>query len=144
MGKSQRIKGQVGEREIRNLIESYTGIRLKRNQNQSSDGGYDLIVDLSLLTSKEDKVRALTIDEWSIEVKNTEKGYQPAYWVQTLDQAERYERKPVLFYKVARKGWNCVVKLSDIVNNSMLNNDELAFISPASFFKLIGIYKQDE
>jgi len=42
MGKSQRIKGSVYERDVCHAIEDATGIKVNRNIGQSRDGGDDI------------------------------------------------------------------------------------------------------
>ena len=75
---NSRAKGIRGEREFRDLIEKTTGIRLKRNQNQTEDGGYDLVVDLLQCKTVEQKQIALRLDAYAFEVKNTKEGFVPA------------------------------------------------------------------
>lgn len=44
MGKSQRTKGAVGEREVCHLIQDVLGVNAKRNLSQTREGGCDIAV----------------------------------------------------------------------------------------------------
>lgn len=42
MSKSQRTKGASGERDVCNLIKEHLGVEVKRNLNQTREGGADI------------------------------------------------------------------------------------------------------
>lgn len=88
-GKSNRLKGQRGERELAELLYYATGELLTRNLDQVRDGGADLI----------------GIDGLSIEVKRQETLSRNTWWKQTLRQAEEKQETPVLAYRQNRKVW---------------------------------------
>lgn len=89
MGSSQRNKGANGERELAKLLYDRLGIELKRNLEQSRNGGYDLE----------------GLPDFAIEVKRHEKLEVNKWWEQTVSQAERSNRIPVLAYRQNRKPW---------------------------------------
>jgi hypothetical protein len=45
LGKSQRTKGAVGEREVAALFSAHTGREYKRNIGQARDGGNDIDIE---------------------------------------------------------------------------------------------------
>jgi hypothetical protein len=145
MGLAQRNKGKLGEREVVSLILKHTGVKLKRNQNQSDSGGYDIVADLSLLKTKEEKHTAIILDGFAIEVKNTADGFQPAYWKQAVQQADNYSREPLLFYKIPRRGFKIAVfirSLLDQGSTKYLHNDEdIVHMEPVTFLRIIGLIK---
>lgn len=138
---NSRKKGIRGESKFRKLVEELTGIRLSRNQQQSDGGGYDLVVDLSIIKSMEDRVRSLKIDEYAIEIKNTADGYQPKYWRQAVNQAVRYGRKPMLAYNVPTKGFRVVVVAGDLFP-VVRHEDDLIHLDPVTFFRHLGLLKE--
>jgi hypothetical protein len=120
-----------------------TGFRLKRNSDQSEQGGYDLKVDLTELKSKQEKLLALQFDEFAFEIKNTKEGFVPAYWKQTLEQAQKYNRVPVLFYKIPLKGWRVVMHLADMpvnLDGFIFDEEDILHMVPSTFFKIVGLY----
>ena len=98
MGKMQRTKGQVAEREIARILNDELGVELVRNLEQTRDGGHDLI----------------GLDGWSLEVKRHEQLSINAWWKQTTEQAERTGGRPALFYRQSRKPWSVVVDAHDM------------------------------
>jgi hypothetical protein len=97
MGKMSREKGKRGEREVFGLLSDLLGFVVKRNIN-ARRGDCD----------------SLEIPGWAPEVKRVE-SWTEAYWAQTVDQAERLGRKPVLFYRGSRRPWVAMVDLADLV-----------------------------
>lgn len=98
MGKSERRKGADGERELANLLYDRLGIELKRNLEQSRNGGYDLI--------------GLP---FAIEVKRHEELRTKEWWTQACHQAIDACRAtgddltPVLAWRQSRKPWTFMV-----------------------------------
>lgn len=143
---NSRAKGQRGERECRTLIESITGFRLTRNTEQSEKGGYDLKVDLTALKTKEEKQLALRFDEFAFEIKNTADGYQPVYMKQCQEQATKYNRTGVLFYKVPLKGFRVAIHARDLIrimdpdDDQEYGEDEVLHMLPETFFKFYSLY----
>lgn len=95
---NSRSKGQRGEREIVKLLQSVVDkvceehsvekVLIERNQNQSNQGGYDLI-GLDWLAPEVKRCETLSVDKW---------------WEQTLRQAKPGQM-PVLFYRKSRMSW---------------------------------------
>lgn len=136
-------KGLRGEREARNLIESLTSFRLQRNTDQNEHGGYDLKVDLTGL-KKDQKQLALVFDEFAWEIKNTKEGYVPAHMRQCQEQALKYGRTGVLFYKIPLKGWRVAIHIKDIADKLQIvydyEEDEILHVLPQTFFKIFKLY----
>ncbi len=105
-GNMSRNKGQRGEREFASVVESWSipvldalgnaeAIKMKRNLVQSREGGHDLV----------------GIDWLAVEVKRHETLSLPAWWRQTVDQAERIGGIPFLAYRQNRTPWRFRVRL---------------------------------
>ena len=105
-GRASKIKGANGEREVAEIIYYATGNMLSRNLEQTRNGGHDLN----------------GIDGLSIEVKRQEKLCIPAWWRQTLRQAEKVKGVPVLVYRQNYKPWTF------IVGHDKIQMDQSSFI----------------
>lgn len=93
MSKSQRTKGQSGEREVANIIRDLTGWDIRRRVRQH-DGDSDLE----------------GVPNWSCEVKRhaaAQRGDIRRWWEQTVEQAGG-KALPVLFYRRDRDEWRAV------------------------------------
>lgn len=95
MSKFSRDKGKRGEREVAALIKDLTGWDVKRKVRNLA-GESDLE----------------GVPGWSVEVKNHAKLDVAAWWRQAVAQAMFTKDKPVLFYKVPRKGWRALWPLA--------------------------------
>lgn len=96
MGKMQRRKGQVGEREATSLIAEHTGWEVRRRVRNAA-GDSDL----------------LGVPGWSVEIKryaNANASQIAAWWQQCVDQAAG--ELPVLFYRLNRGQWRAVWPLA--------------------------------
>lgn len=106
MGANPRTKGQSGEREIADMLNSIIaevrkgeGLAVfdkrdepfQRNQNQSAVGGDDLTNPICL----------------SIEVKRQEQLSVNSWWKQCLASSERFGNVPILLFRQNRKKWRC-------------------------------------
>lgn len=105
-GKMSRDKGQRGEREFACLIQEWSApvialvgnaeaIELRRNLMQSREGGHDLV----------------GIPWLAVEVKRQENLALPAWWRQTVEQAERVGAIPFLAYRQNRCPWRFRLRL---------------------------------
>ncbi|MBF0188611.1 MAG: hypothetical protein HQL50_11875 [Magnetococcales bacterium] len=99
-GRSARRKGRAGEQELARLLREHLGVEISRNLKQSRDGGHDLT----------------GLDGVAIEVKRQTRLKLPAWWRQTLEQAEQTGRVPVLAYRQDRQPWRFVVALRDLMD----------------------------
>lgn len=98
MGKMQRSKGQVGEREVAKKFKDDLGIDAKRNLQQTQNGGYDLA----------------GIPFFAVEVKRHETLSIGTWWKQALKQGETMQRMPLLIYRRNREQWWCVMTLDSV------------------------------
>lgn len=95
---NQRSKGQRGERELFALLSDRLGTIVRRNIDQTRQGGPD----------------GLDLPGWAVEVKRQQKAYLEAWWRQTLDQADKVGRRPILFYRANHRPWRAILLLSDV------------------------------
>jgi hypothetical protein len=96
MGKMQRVKGAVGEREVLALLSERLGVKLERNLSQTRNGGADCI----------------QLGKVSLEVKRQERLNITAWWEQAVKQAG--SNIPVLAFRQSRKPWTFVVDSNDV------------------------------
>lgn len=106
MGINVRTKGQTGEREVAQALNSIVRAVLtarglppppvdpiQRNQNQSAVGGGDLSNTFGL----------------SIEIKRQEALSVNTWWAQCVAAAERNNEIPVLVYRINKGKWQVVL-----------------------------------
>lgn len=121
-GKSSRTKGAAGEREfIKLLKKAVPGVEIKRNLQQSAEGGYDII----------------GLEMFAIEVKRQESLSVAAWWSQAVSQAT-VGQVPVLAFRQSRKPWR-------VLTSGWLNAGKaIAYcrveISLDDFFRLVRDY----
>lgn len=128
MGAMQRTKGAAGERDFAKLLGGLLAVDLKRNLDQTRDGGHDL------------KGSDL-ISGWAIEVKRAKKALLPAWWNQTVEQAVAAGKRPALAYRLDNHKWRVVVHLNQL-NPLMVHDFDYALlntaeISPEAFAALV-------
>jgi len=100
MGKMQRTKGQVGEREFAKLIFTNLGIECKRRVEQTRDSGHDL----DLL-------------DYAIEVKRAKKLNLSGWWRQTVENAVAENKIPLLAYRLDNQKWQIVMSFRHTLNS---------------------------
>jgi Holliday junction resolvase len=94
-------KGDRGEREFLGILTELLGLDEKLSRtgySQSDKGGCDCIA----------------LSGYAIEIKNCKQLTLPQWWRQTLKQAQDLNRKPLLAYKIPRKGWKVVIPFADL------------------------------
>lgn len=96
MGRSQRVKGASGEREVLALIGEKLGRKFERNITQSRYGGADCI-DMGRIKLEVKRQEKLNISDW---------------WKQAERQAKG--GVPVLAYRQSRKPWTFVLDCADV------------------------------
>jgi len=99
MGKMQRTKGAVGERELAKLIRENLHMDCQRRIEQTRDSGHDL--DLM---------------DYAIEVKRAKTMTLNAWWKQTVENAAAAGMIPVLAYRIDNKKWMVVMSFSDLLD----------------------------
>lgn len=105
-----RKKGITGELEVCKLFDRFHdnfekswdlgGVELpkcKRNLQQTREGGHDILGPIKL----------------AVEVKRVEKGNADVFWNQTVEQAKRVNKLPILFYRKNNSKW--VVRLYVVI-----------------------------
>ena len=100
MGKMQRTKGQVGEREFAKLIFTNLGIECNRRIEQTRDSGHDL--DLMY---------------YAIEVKRAKKTNLSGWWRQTVENAVAVNKIPLLAYRIDNMKWQVVMSFRHTLNS---------------------------
>ena len=96
MGKSQRVKGATGEREVLGLLGEILQRKFERNITQSRYGGADCI-DMGRIKLEVKRQERLAIKDW---------------WEQAQRQAK--DGVPVLAYRQSRKPWTFVLDCADV------------------------------
>lgn len=128
---NSRTKGASAEREISKLLYDELGIKLVRNLEQSRSGGHDLIPDKDSL-----------LDAFAIEVKryaNVSTAQLKGFWRQTMIQAIRANKIPVLMYRQDRCDWLAVVPLHVINSDLSKSNcfDSVAILNLSAFCAVV-------
>ena len=98
MSASQRRKGKAGELEIARLLREQLGADVARNLAQARQGGADLS----------------GLPGWAVEVKRAARPRLSEWWLQTCQQAEAANLRPVLFYRLDRQPWRAVMALRHV------------------------------
>lgn len=85
----QRRKGAAAEREALLLLSKELGTELRRNLQQTREGGAD----------------CLMVKGFAIEIKRQEQLRRPSWWRQAVTQAEMAGAEPMLLYRRNREPW---------------------------------------
>jgi hypothetical protein len=93
MGKSQRTKGAVGEREVFRLLSEELGFVVTRNVDQARKGGADCI----------------NLPGFSPEVKRREVLSRPSWWRQAVRQGAKDGKEPIVWYRRNREEWRALI-----------------------------------
>lgn len=110
---NSRNKGAAGEREFANVIQNELGVSLIRNLEQSRSGGHDLIIQGECSISAR-------LNRFAIEVKRYRQatdGLISEWWQQTIEQAERANKTPLLAFRGDRQQWRIVIPLREVSNH---------------------------
>lgn len=116
-----RAKGIRFERALANILSEKLGKVITRNwQAQSAVGGHDLE----------------GLENFAIECKACAKITIKQWWEQTIEQAEKTGRIPVLCFKPSQKDWVVVIDL-ELIDNNYKNSKHLVSISIDCFVEII-------
>ena len=122
-GRSNRLKGQRGERELANELSDLLGITLKRRvRNHANES------DITGLPG------------FSVEVKNCAVLSVAAWWKQTVAQCDLTKECPALFYKIPRKGFRAVLPMVCLVDGNV--TDDLTFTVEMSVPAFAMFYRE--
>lgn len=118
IGRHARTKGANGEREIFKILSEKLGFKIERNLTQTRiDGGSD----------------SNDLPGFSAEVKRQEGPSVKKWWNQTTEQAEKENKRPVLFYRSNRQPWKCIVSINFFMQEIEIESNSTAEISVDSF-----------
>jgi len=106
VGRMSRNKGASAERAVATLLTKDLGVQVKRKLGASREGGSDIELEGFSYFDKRQIFR--THPGWSIEIKHHAKLSVDAWWTQTLEQADKEERRPLLFFRRNREEWKCM------------------------------------
>ena len=98
MGRSQRTKGQSGERELAGILQDRLGGTVRRALGQERDGGADIQSEGSPLSG------------WAIQVKRVEALSLGRAWRQA--EADAGSRRPVVAHRANGGSWCFYVRLT--------------------------------
>lgn len=97
MGRAQRVKGAVGERELAALLSDWLGVAVKRNLGQERDSGADLSTG---------RVR------W--EVKRHER-LSVMEWCKQAQKSAKDHEIPIVAFRQDGEEWRVVMRLRDVL-----------------------------
>ena len=98
MGRSQRVKGAAGERELANILTNELGFEVKRTLGQARDGGHDIQTGRFL---------------W--EVKRRQKLAVYEFLEQIIKACDATDNVPVVAMRADGKGWLVMMRLEDAI-----------------------------
>jgi len=96
-GRSNRRKGQAGERELLNMLGELIGQDLARNLVQNRGGGSDN-----------------EQTPYALEIKRQQQAKPHEWWQQAVEQADEADKIPALAYRANRQPWRVIVPLQGI------------------------------
>jgi len=105
-GKWSRTKGANAERAVATLLTKDLGVTIQRKLGASRAGGSD--IELDSHSYIDDRLVMRTHPGWSIEVKHHKTIKLEAWWSQTIEQADKEERRPLLVFRRDREDWQCM------------------------------------
>lgn len=124
---NSRDKGKRGEREVAAILRAELGIDVTRNLVQSREGGCDLL-----------------IPGWAPEVKfyiEVTPGLKKTWWEQTIEQAKRAMKHPVLFYRQNRREWTAVCSLSVLCG---IGGEDILWTAEMSVPAWCAVYREKQ
>ena len=128
MGKSQRAKGQRGERDLVNKLGELLGMPLARNLSQTRGGGAD----------------CLDLPGWAIEVKYHKTLSIPEWWRQAIAQGQAAKCKPMLCYReTGKRQWWAKVFINDLLPGRGHEGDTMTLNLEALARLLLRYYCRD-
>ena len=130
---NSKQKGNSGEREFIQEFKLVSGIELKRNYDQTAFGGHDIIV------AKLDSDLAKFIDDrYAIEIKRRKK-ITPAdinvFWEQTVEQAKKIVRYPLLAFRQDYRPWRMLYPLMWYNDKTVDGTAEMSLIGCVNWIR---------
>lgn len=97
MGKTQRTKGAAGEREVCSMIFDALGITVKRNLEQTREGGTDI-----------------RLPPFNVEVKRRARIGQIYEWIEQSRASCKEGERPIVVCRADRKEWLAVIPVTEL------------------------------
>lgn len=101
MGAMQRTKGAAAERQFANMLTDDLGVSIKRTLDQTREGGADIVLGI-----------------FAIQVKHAAKAQIKTWWQQTVTDAHKCKKIPVLAYKINRQNWRIRMRMKEVIGLS--------------------------
>jgi len=98
MGAMQRSKGARAELQFANMLSDDLGVSVKRTLGQARDGGCDIELGV-----------------FAIQCKHAAKASIKSWWKQTVTDAHKCKKIPVLAYKINRQGWRIRMRMREVI-----------------------------
>lgn len=115
-GKFSRDKGKRNEREIVKILNDWWGDSAFKRKVRQTEGDSD--IETPDHFPYEIEVKAHKNFDF-IQIFHEKSSFFSQWWKQTVKQAEAHRKKPLLFFKVERKGWFVVLNVEDAFENKM-------------------------
>lgn len=97
MSSMQRNKGARAENQLSSMLQDDLGIPVKRTLGQARDGGADIM-----------------LGPFAIQVKHAARAQIKSWWQQTVTDAYKAKKIPVLAYKINRQGWRIRMRMREV------------------------------
>ncbi len=98
MGAMQRSKGARAENQFAAMLSDDLGIPIKRTLGQARDGGADIMLGI-----------------FAVQIKHAARASIKSWWQQTVTDAHKANKIPVLAYKINRQGWRIRRRMSEVI-----------------------------
>jgi hypothetical protein len=98
MGAMQRSKGARAENQFAAMLSDDLGIPIKRTLGQARDGGADIMLGI-----------------FAVQIKHAARASIKSWWQQTVTDAHKANKIPVLAYKINRQGWRIRMRMSEVI-----------------------------
>lgn len=97
MGRMSREKGRRAEIELCKKLSEELGVTVRRNVDQARSGGAD----------------CLQLHGFAIEIKRTERLARPTWWAQAVEQGDKAQAEPLVFYRRNGEPWQALIRTVD-------------------------------
>jgi len=98
MGSMQRTKGARAELQFANMLTEDLGVIVKRTLGQARDGGADIL-----------------LGPFAVQIKHAAKATIKSWWQQTVTDAHKAKKIPVLAYKINRQNWRIRMRMREVI-----------------------------
>lgn len=130
---NSKQKGNRGERDFINQFKMISGVELKRNYEQTANGGHDAIV-----ANRCSELAKVIDDLYAIEIKRYDEltpSEINAFWEQAAKQARKLYKLPVLAFRENYRPWRMLIPLLWEVDETIEGAAEMSVLGFVKWVK---------